>query len=232
MSGVTVATTTRSRSAGSTHACSSAWRDAGSARSLAACPGSATCRSLIPVRSVIHSSEVSTSFDRSSLVITLSGTYDPTPRIPIAPFWETFASISGALAVGDGEHERRTSRELAVHRGRRLAAPDGPAHSVDLAGQLQLVAGKHHALEAHVVDPGKEGQFAAVGLVGEDRDRAALRHRLDDDHTGHDRTAREVAGQEPLVLPHELARDDAGAGLEHRDLVQEEERVAVRQDLF
>jgi hypothetical protein len=41
-----------------------------------------------------------------------------------------------------------------------------------------------------------------------------------------------VARQEPLVLPHELACDDAGTGLEHRDLVQEEERIAVRQDLF
>ena len=74
--------------------------------------------------------------------------------------------------------------------------------------------------------------LAAVGLVGEDRDRAALRHRLDDDHAGHDRAARKMAGEEPLVLPHLLARDDARAGLERGDLVQEEERVAVRQDLF
>src|SRR3954447_1735354 len=190
------------------------------------------CRCLIPVRSVIHSSEVSTSFDSSSLVITLAGTYDPTPTIPIEPFWETFASIGGALAVGDGERERRAGRELAVHRSRRLAPADGPPHSVDLAAQLQLVPGKHHALEAHVVDSGEEGQLAAVGLVGEDRDRAAPRPRLDDDHTGHDRPAREVAGQEPLVLPHQLPCDYAGTGLEHRDLVQEEERVAVRQDLF
>src|SRR5215213_10835902 len=109
------------------------------------------CRCRIPVRSVIHSSEVSTSFDSSSLVITLSGTYDPTPTIPIEPFWETFASISGALAVGDGEHERRACSELAVHRGRRLAAPHGPPHPVELASQLKLVARKHHAFEAHIV---------------------------------------------------------------------------------
>ncbi len=36
-------------------------------------------RSLMPVRVVIHSSDVSTIFSRSALVKTFSGTYDPTP---------------------------------------------------------------------------------------------------------------------------------------------------------
>ena len=38
-------------------------------------------RSLIPVRSCIHSSLVSIIFDKSSLVTTLSGTYFPNPII-------------------------------------------------------------------------------------------------------------------------------------------------------
>ena len=36
-------------------------------------------RSLMPVRVVIHSSEVSTIFSRSALVRIFSGTYEPTP---------------------------------------------------------------------------------------------------------------------------------------------------------
>ena len=74
MSGVTVATITRSRSFGSTPAWASASRAAGSARSDIAWSSDANRRSLIPVRSVIHSSEVSTSSARSAFVITRSGT--------------------------------------------------------------------------------------------------------------------------------------------------------------
>ena len=73
MSGVAVATTMRSTSSGSTPACSSACRAAGSARSLAAWSGSAMCRSRIPVRVTIHSSEVSTIASRSAFVSTRSG---------------------------------------------------------------------------------------------------------------------------------------------------------------
>ncbi len=73
MSGVAVATMTRSRSSGATPACSSAFRAAGRARSLAASSGAAIRRSLIPVRVTIHSSVVSTITSRSAFVSTLSG---------------------------------------------------------------------------------------------------------------------------------------------------------------
>ena len=39
-----------------------------------------------------------------------------------------------------------------------------------------------------------------------------------------------MAAQVPLVLPHALAGDDALPGLELEHLVDEEERLAVRQD--
>ena len=73
MSGVTVATMIRSISSDSTPARSSAVRAAGSARSVIACSGAAIRRSLMPVRSVIHSSVVSTSSASSSFVSTRSG---------------------------------------------------------------------------------------------------------------------------------------------------------------
>jgi hypothetical protein len=44
--------------------------------------GAAWRRSLIPVRSVIHWSEVSTIFSRSWLVITFFGSVDPVPKTP------------------------------------------------------------------------------------------------------------------------------------------------------
>ena len=81
MSGVTVATMTRSRSAGSTPAWARAARAAGSAMSESASSSRATRRSRIPVRATIHSSEVSTIRDSSSFVRTYSGAFAPTPVI-------------------------------------------------------------------------------------------------------------------------------------------------------
>ena len=74
MSGVTVATMMRSTSAGLTLARSRHSRAARVARALVPVPGSTTWRCRIPVRVRIHSSEVSTTFARSALVITRSGT--------------------------------------------------------------------------------------------------------------------------------------------------------------
>ena len=73
MSGVTVATMISSMSAAVTPAASMALRAALVAMSLVAISGPAMRRSLIPVREVIHSSEVSTILDMSSLVMMRSG---------------------------------------------------------------------------------------------------------------------------------------------------------------
>ena len=84
MSGVTVATMIRSTSGPDSPACSSAARAAGSARSDSASSGAAIRRSRMPVRSMIHSLEVSTCWASSSFVTTRSGTLHPSPVIEIA----------------------------------------------------------------------------------------------------------------------------------------------------
>ena len=84
MSGVTVATISRSIPLPSTPACSMASRLAGSARSDSASSFEAIRRSRMPVRSRIHSSVVSTYCLRSSFVTTWSGTLQPRPVIEIA----------------------------------------------------------------------------------------------------------------------------------------------------
>ena len=85
MSGVTVATTSRSIDAGSTPFCSSARRAAGMASSdIASVPGSARRRSRMPVRDMIHSSVVSTIVARSAFVTTRSGTLHPSAVIETA----------------------------------------------------------------------------------------------------------------------------------------------------
>ncbi len=74
MSGVTVATISRSIDAGSAPASSSARRAAGRQMSVSASSSAAIRRSRIPVRVMIHSSEVSTSSARSAFVRIRSGT--------------------------------------------------------------------------------------------------------------------------------------------------------------
>ena len=74
MSGVTVATMIRSICDPSRPASASASSAAGRQRSESACSGPAIRRSRIPVRSRIHSSEVSIIVESSSFVITRSGT--------------------------------------------------------------------------------------------------------------------------------------------------------------
>ena len=113
---------------------------------------------------------------------------------------------------------------------RALPRPIGPRTVLERALERQLVAGPHDALEAHVVDAGEERELAAVLLLHEHGNRAGLRERLDHLHAGHDRVAGKVPGA--ILLGHGLARDDARARLELDDLVEQQERIAVRKDLL
>jgi hypothetical protein len=73
MSGVVVATTIRSTSAGTMPAASSAAREAASARSDVISSSAAMWRARMPVRATIHSSLVSTLLASSALVTRFAG---------------------------------------------------------------------------------------------------------------------------------------------------------------
>ena len=152
MSGVTVATMIRSTSDASTPACSSACVAAGSARSESASSRSGDAALADPVRSRIHSSEVSTIFASSSFVITRSGTCEPMPVIETWPF---------DVALPITPAPRRTSAFRARRAGRRpsrvaLPLPIGPRTRSRSHVELELVARLDDPLEAHVVDAGEE----------------------------------------------------------------------------
>ena len=78
-SGVLVAQTIRSISSGSRPARPSACLAALKPSSEVNSPSAAMCRSPIPVRCLIHASEVSTILDNSAFVTTRSGRYEPIP---------------------------------------------------------------------------------------------------------------------------------------------------------
>ena len=76
-SGLDVATTTRSISSAPTPACSSARAAAVAAISLRPSPGASRWRLRMPVRCVIHSSDVSTSSSSMSFVTRVGGAHEP-----------------------------------------------------------------------------------------------------------------------------------------------------------
>src|SRR5436309_5152340 len=233
MSGVTVAQTRRSTSFASTWAWASAARAAGSARSVSACSGAAIRRSRMPVRAMIHSSDVSTMVESSSFVSTRSGTCAPRPVIEIgspralpiigrlaslgeppgSPLTPSTCPLRGrtrCVSSFNRERQRCTTRKLVADAGLRLSPPDRPPHPLQLTAQLEHVTGLDHALEPAVVDAGEQRQLAAVLLLAQHCDGTGLRERLDDQHARHHGPRGKVAGEIPLVLTHGLARDRAG----------------------
>ena len=77
--------------------------------------------------------------------------------------------------------------------------------------------------------PAKSGSFPRFS--GTERgDGTRLRQRLDHDHARGDRAAGKVPLEEPLAVADELAGDVRYSGLELEHLVDEEKRVAVRDD--
>jgi biotin-[acetyl-CoA-carboxylase] ligase BirA-like protein len=139
-------------------------------------------------------------------------------------------TVLGEALFLDREGQRSAGGERSVHRGRRLAPSDRPAHALQFAGQLQLVARFDDPLEPDAVDPGEERELALVLLIREHRNRPRLRHRLDDQDPGHDRPAGKVTREVPLVRPHLFTGNHLLPWAQVDDLVEEQERVAVRQD--
>src|SRR5262249_44213033 len=135
-SGVVVASTIWSMSRASSSAISSARWLAINARSLDASCGAAMRRSRMPVRSTIHSSDVSTSFSRSRFDSTRSGTYMPVPvmvvpRMPSGRRVMVRLDLLADVLVDALLHERGERVDGAAERPRAAGAVADEAHAVD-----------------------------------------------------------------------------------------------------
>ena len=134
------------------------------------------------------------------------------------------------LFAPDEDREHRLDGDVAVDARAALSLRDRAAHAQELALEVEDVPRLDDPLEATVVDPGEEGNLAAVRLVGKHGDRAALGDRLDRQDARHHRAVGEVALKPPPVLGHEKAPAHLPAGLELENLVHEQEGVPVRDD--
>ena len=125
MSGVTVATTSRSIEDAVGAGLRERLLERGPAKIGQGLLGRRDRRSRMPVRSMIHSSFVSTMAESSSFVITRSGTYEPMPVIAAR-------NPSGAFRSPlDRERQRRPRSQLAADARLGLASPDRAADAIE-----------------------------------------------------------------------------------------------------
>src|SRR6187431_1140747 len=141
----------RSRSVASRPATARASREAWTLRVAVVSSSAAMRRSRMPVRLTIHSSEVSTIVDSSSLVMTRDGAYIPQPVISaFVVIVELLGRREGRASSGIDFEERL----LPFHQG--AALHDHAGHGTGHIG-LDLVEELHRLDEAH--------DLAAVDLV-------------------------------------------------------------------
>ncbi len=131
-------------------------------------------------------------------------------------------------------HQLRLRRHFAIdgRAGREFADAAHDAQHLDF--EQQLVAGRHLAPEARVVDAGEQEQRALAVVrarrpVGKNRRR--LGEGFDHQHPGHDRMTGKVPGKERLVHRHVLDRAQRLARLAGKNAIDQQERVPVRQEL-
>src|SRR5688572_3512837 len=99
--------------------------------------------------------------------------------------------------------------------------------------QHQGIAGHHRATKARFLYAGKEHQLLiAIFDFTQRQDRAALRERFNYQNARHYRRARKVALKILFVDADLLDPDNARAGYEFDDSIDEQKRIAVREEFF
>ena len=136
------------------------------------------------------------------------------------------------LGVGQGEHELTATGGLATDGGVHLAAAHRAAGHGDLDPKVERIARRDDALEPHLVDTGEQDELAPVGRVRQRGHDARLSERLDDQHAGHDGITGKVAREPPVVVADEPAGVAALARDELDDLVEQQERRTMGDELL
>ncbi len=249
-----VVTMTRSRAAGST----SRLRDTGARRPRevgrglvgrrdAALPG-------MPVRVVIHSSDVSRNCEISSLVSTRSGTWTPsaemrargrgrdgvrsralvrapTRRRRVVGQPHSFAppaSTAAASTIANISSPRQASWPSTV--ALTAALPTGPCTDVIVASRTSVSPGLTTRLKRTLSIPAKRPDSSLRPASARSGHCRGLGKRFDDQHAGHDLGfPGEVPGEPEVVVAQRPPGHAAYTRLQLVDLVDQQEGRAVRQ---
>src|SRR5688572_35328 len=156
-----------------------------------------------------------------------SGTTAPATRaqVPVS------RSASG-IALDNAGKELCFRDEVSMDVGLSLHLADPLLEPKQGQLETELVSRPHRLAKLRVVDPHEVDELLTRTLHRvQQKDAAALRHRLDDQDRGHDRMPGKMAREERLVDRHVLDPDDAVL-LQAQDAVDQEERVPVGHDLL
>src|SRR3989338_3626762 len=140
-------------------------------------------------------------------------------------------SVMATPSVAESEHQFRFTDQLAVDQGARNHLAGARPNFAQLHLKDQLVPRHHRFAELHLVDGHEIGEAPVVLRLVQQNDAAHLRHRLHDQHPGHDGAAREVSAEEVFVHRDVLQADRPRPAQLH-DAVHQEKRVPMGQDLF
>ena len=134
---------------------------------------------------------------------------------------------------GDDTHDLSVSRELTVDPGLTAHTLHARADAQSSYLEDQSVAGNDRSPKTRFFDAGKQDEFLIAILDLTQRQNGSdLGQRFNYQHPGHHRRAGKVALKKILVDTHLLDTDDSFAGDELYDSIDEEKRIAVRQELL
>src|SRR4051812_13570622 len=160
------------------------------------------------------------------------GIFAPRPTIAVACTLAAAAEDFIRLAVDDDAAEFGLAGELVAHVGCTLHASDVAAEGEHFNLDTELVAGRDLFAEFTFVDAGEQDQLR-VGLeLAHDEQPAGLSHGFHDEHARHDGVAGKVSNEVRLVHGHRFDGGDALAGFHTDDAIDQQEGIAVRQDLL
>jgi glutamate carboxypeptidase len=124
------------------------------------------------------------------------------------------------------------ANQLVLHIGFALEAAGGAAEGENVHLDAKLIARRYRPPEARALDTGKHQQLIVAVLNFAEQQRGPrLRHGLNDQHTRHDGVAGKMSDEKGLVDRNILDGDDPLSTDEFDHAVDEQHRIAVRQQV-
>src|SRR5690606_9816221 len=139
--------------------------------------------------------------------------------------------LTSAFLLLFRNNEIRRRHQLAINVCFAAELENIAFHRQQSSLQDQLISRQNTALETCIINATKHIHGAIFGLaplIDKAEDACRLCHRLNDQHTWHDRLLREMAVEEGFVYGNILQRDNFFAGTAD-DPVYQQEGITVRQ---
>src|SRR6185369_7018294 len=161
------------------------------------------------------------------------------------PIFKSLVTPESQLAIGnwqsaipsfprrDDTHDLSVGGQLTLNLRLAVHALDARTDAQGSDLEHQGIARNDRATKTCFFDPGKQNQLLiAIFDLAQGQHRADLGQRFDNKHAGHHGRAGKVTLEEWLVDTDLFDSNDSFAGYKLDDAVDEEKRIAMRQELL